>query len=235
MQEPKLIDINDPIKILIVDDDKIIADILKDLTSTPEAERSVSVCYDGNEAVDRLRNSYFDLIITDLIMPDTDGLEVLKFAKKMNPAVLVIIVTGYASLETAVIAIKEGAYDYIMKPCKLDEIRIVINRATDTIKLNRENKELLRKLQEACHELMALNKLRDKTEKSASLNFFSSNMAGLHDLYNNTAPVNYIDQLQTLSTLKEKGMLTEGEFKSFKKHYLNILDNKKVSEKTGHE
>ena len=122
-----------------------------------------------------------------------------------------------------------------MKPCKLDEIRIVINRATDTIKLNRENKELLRKLQEACHELMALNKLRDKTEKSASLNICSSNMAGLHDLYNNTAPVNYIDKLQTLSTLKEKGVLTESEFKSFKKHYLNILDSKTVSEKTGDE
>lgn len=235
MPESKLIYINDPIRILIVDDDKIIADILKDLTSTPEAERSVSVCYDGNEAINRLRNSFFDLIITDLMMPDTDGLEVLKFAKKMNPAVLVIIVTGYASLETAVIAIKEGAYDYIMKPCKLDEIGIVINRATDTIKLNRENKELLRKLQEACNELMAINKLRDKTEKSGSLNIFSSSMAGLHYLYDNSAPGNYADQLQTLASLKEKGMLTEFEFKTFKNHYLNIMGNKAISERTGDE
>jgi YesN/AraC family two-component response regulator len=235
MSESKLIDMNDPIRILIVDDDKIIADILKDLTKTPEPERSVSVCYDGNEAVDRLRNSSFDLIITDLMMPNTGGLEVLKFAKKMNPAVLVIIVTGYASLETAMIAIKEGAYDYIMKPCKLDEIRIVINRATDTIKLNRENKELLKKLQEACHELMALNKLRDKTEKSESLNIFPSSMAGLHYLYNNAAPGNYVDNLQALASLKEKGMLTESEFKAFKYHCLNIMGNKTVSEKTGNE
>ena len=235
MPESKLFDMNDPIRILIVDDDKIIADILKDLASTPEPERSVSVCYDGNEAVDRLRNSSFDLIITDLIMPSTGGLEVLKFAKIMNPAVLVVIVTGYASLETAIIAIKEGAYDYIMKPCKLDEIRIVVNRATDTIKLNRENRELLRKLQEACHELMVLNKLRDKTDKVASLNIFPSSMEGLHYLYNNSEPGNYVDKLQTLASLKEKGMLTESEFKSFKKHYLNILDNKTVSEKTGDE
>lgn len=221
---------NVPIKILIVDDDKVIADILKDLASSPEQERSVSVCYDGSEAVDVLRNNFFDLIITDLKMPNTDGMEVLRFAKKMNPAILVIIVTGYASLETAMIAIKEGAYDYIMKPCKLDEIKIVVNRATDTIKLNRENKELLRKLQEACHELIVLSKVRDKTEKTASLNIFPSSTVGIHHLYNNTMPDNYVDNLQTLASLKEKGMLTEGEFKALKSHYLNILDYKPVAE-----
>ncbi len=232
MQELKIINMDHPIRILIVDDDKVIADILKDLASSPEEERSVSVCYDGSEAVDMLRNSFFDLIITDLKMPITDGMEVLRFAKKINPAVLVIIVTGYASLETAIVAIKEGAYDYIMKPCKLDEIKIVINRATDTIKLNRENKELLRKLQEACHELIILSKVRDKTEKAASLNIFPSSTVGIHHLYNNTMPDNYVDNLQTLASLKEKGMLTEGEFKAFKKHYLKILDNKTESEKS---
>lgn len=235
MPELKIINMDHTIRILIVDDDKVIADILKDLASTPEQERSVLVCYDGSEAIDMLRNSFFDLIITDLKMPNTGGMEVLRFAKKMNPAVLVIIVTGYASLETAVIAIKEGAYDYIMKPCKLDEIKIVVNRATDTIKLNRENKELLRKLQEACHELMAINKLRDKTEKSASLNIFPSSTVGIHHLYSNTMPDNYVDNLHALASLKEKGMLTESEFKSFKKHYLNLLDSKTVSEKTGDE
>ena len=230
MPELKLINMDHPVRILIVDDDKVIADILKDLASTPEQGRSVSVCYGGSEAIDRLRNSFFDLIITDLKMPNTDGMEVLRFAKKMNPAVLVIIVTGYASLETAIIAVKEGAYDYIMKPCKLDEIKIVVNRATDTIKLNRENKELLRKLQEACHELIVLNKVRNKTEKTASLNIFPSSTVGIHHLYNNTMPDNYVDNLQTLASLKEKGMLTEGEFKALKNHYLDILDNKTVSE-----
>lgn len=224
-----------PIRILIADDDKVIADILKDLASTPEQERSVSVCYDGAEAVDLLRNSFFDLIITDLKMPNTGGMEVLRFAKKMNPAVLVIIVTGYASLETAMIAIKEGAYDYIMKPCKLDEIRIVINRAIDTIKLNRENKELIRKLQEACQELMVLNKVRDTTEKTANLNIFPSSAIGIHHLYNNAMPDNYVDNLQALASLKAKGMLTESEFRAFKNHCLNLLYAKTVSEKTGHE
>lgn len=223
MTELKLLPAENRIRILIVDDDKVTADILKDLASAYGPERDVSVCYDGTEAVNMLRRVTYDLIITDLVMPGMGGLDVLKHAKITNPETLVIIVTGYASLETTITAIKEGAYDYILKPCKLDEIRIVIDRAVDKIHLNRENRELLRKLQDAYDELLVLNNKRDKTEKIASLNFFSSSMAGLHYLHNNITPNNYPDKLQILSSLREKGMLTENEFRAFKNHYLNML------------
>lgn len=222
---PLRIDINRPIRILIVDDDKVIADLLKDIIAKHESSREATVCYDGKEAVDSINSNSFDLIITDLVMPRLGGMEVLRYAKQINPDVLVIIVTGFASLETAVMSIKAGAYDYIMKPCKLDEIRIVVDRAADKIKLNRENKELLKKLREAYHELMLLNQKKDGSGKIASLNFFSSSIAGLHYLYNNVLPDNSIDKLQVLSTLKEKGLLTESEFNSFKKHYLDMLNN----------
>nr|CBX29829.1 hypothetical protein N47_F15240 [uncultured Desulfobacterium sp.] len=192
-----------------------------------EQERSVSVCYDGAEAISMIKNESFDLIITDLIMPNIGGLDVLKHAKKKDPDTLVIIVTGYASLETAIAAVREGAYDYIMKPCKMGEIKIVINRASDKIKLNRENKELTRKLKEVYQELMLLNNRKHKSEKIKSLNFFSSGMAGLHHLYNDSMPDNYIDKLQALSSLMEKGLLTESEFKTFKNHYLNLLSSEK--------
>jgi YesN/AraC family two-component response regulator len=207
------------IRILIADDDKVIADILKDLLSNQE--RTVEVCHDGQEAADKIREGGFDLVMADLVMPKMGGLEVLKYAKRINPDVIVIIVTGYASLETAVTAIKEGAYDYIIKPCKLDEIRIVIDRATEKIKLHQENKELLKKLQDAYHELMVMGIQKDGG-KGRSHNFFSSNMAGLHDLYNSTNP-NVVDKLQTLSHLKESGMLTEHEFKTFKNNYLKTI------------
>lgn len=228
MPEPELIEIYHPVRILIVDDDKVLADILKDLALMDGQDRSVSVCYDGAEAVHMLKNGYFDLIITDLVMPNMGGLDVLKHAKKMDPDVLVIIVTGYASLETAVEAVREGAYDYIMKPCKMGEIKIVINRAAEKIKLNRENKELSKKLKEVYHELiMVLNNQRHKSENIKSLNFFSSGMAGLYHVYNDSLPDNYIDKLEALSSMKEKGLLTESEFKIFKNHYLNILDSEK--------
>ena len=212
-------------KILIVDDDKIIADILKDLLA--DRERSVDVCYDGLASVECIQKNFYDLIIVDLVMPRVGGLDVLKYAKKINPDVIVIIITGYASIETAIMAIKEGAYDYIRKPCKLEEIKIVVENAVDKIKLNRENRELLRKLQDAYHELMVLKEEKeekDEGKKIASINFFSSNMAGLHYLYDNDSPPNnYVDKLQALSSLKENGMLTESEFKVFKGHLLKMV------------
>jgi len=84
---------NQQIKILIVDDEKYIADILVDIIS--DKGRSVDVCYDGCDAVSRIENSFYDLIIVDLVMPKVGGLDVLKYAKKANPDVLVIIDSGH--------------------------------------------------------------------------------------------------------------------------------------------
>jgi DNA-binding response OmpR family regulator len=211
------------IKTLVVDDDRIIADVLKDLVS--DKDRSVDVCYDGLQAIDLIQKASYDLIIVDLVMPRVGGIDVLKYAKKINPNIIVIIITGYASLETAIIAIKEGAYDYIRKPCKLEEIRIVVENAIEKIRLNRENRELLRKLQDAYHQLMVLRKEKEKDDKIPSINFYPSNLPSLHYLYNpGSSPDNYIDKLQALSSLKENGLLTESEFKLFKSHLLRMMN-----------
>ena len=213
------------IKILIVDDDKVVAAILKDLLS--DKDRSVDVCHDGLAAIEGIQKNPYDLIIVDLVMPRMGGLDVLKYAKRVNPDVIVIIITGYASVETAITAVKEGAYDYIRKPCKLDEIKIAVKNAIDNIKLGRENRELIRKLQDAYHELMVLKKEKGTYGKMTSLNFFSSNMPNLHYLYNpDSSPQNYIDKLKALSSLKDDGLLTEGEYKSFKRHLLKTIDHK---------
>ena len=213
------------INILIVDDDKTIADILKDLLS--ERERSVEVCYDGLTAIKSLQKTNYDLLLVDLVMPRVGGLDILKYAKEINPDVIVIIITGYASLETAIMAIKEGAYDYIRKPCKLEEIKIVVENAIDKIQLNREKSELLQKLKDVYHELMVLKKEKIEDEKIASVNFFSSSMPSLHYLYNTGSPAsNHIDKLQALSSLKENGLVTESEFNTFKKHLLEMISLK---------
>ena len=207
------------ISILIIDDDQSIAEVLEELITNKE--RTVHVCHDGLAAHERLGKNHYDLILVDLIMPKMGGLDILKYAKKINPEVMVIILTGHASLETAITAIREGAYDYIRKPCKLEEITIVVENAIEKIKLNRENRALLKKLQDAYHELMELKKERGEEEKISSINFFSSNIPNLHTSYkSNTSPAGYIDKLQTLSSLKENGTLTEDEFKILKKHLL---------------
>ena len=214
---------NQQIKILIVDDEKAVADILKDCIS--DKERTVDVCYDGLEGIEHIQNNFYDLIILDLVMPKVGGLDVLKYAKKTNPDVLVIIITGYASLETAIMAVKEGAYDYIRKPCKLEEIKIAVNNAIDKIKLFRENRGLLKEIKDAYHELMLLKNEKKADKKISSVNFFSSNMPSLHYLYNNNSSSNNtVDKLQALSSLKESGSLTESEFKTFKRNLLKMIN-----------
>jgi DNA-binding NtrC family response regulator len=212
------------VNILIVDDEKDVADILKDCIS--DEERSIDVCYDGLDGIDHIQKNSYDLVIVDLVMPKVGGLDVLKYAKVANPEVLVIIITGYASVETAIMAVREGAYDYIRKPCKLEEIKIVVDNAIDKIKLFRENKGLLKEIKDAYHELMLLKNEKKADKKISSINFFSSNMPSLHYLYdNNSAPNNAIDKLQALSSLKERGGLTESEYKTFKHNLLKMINH----------
>ena len=217
-----MIEKNSPrVKILIVDDDQSIAEVLEGLVSNEG--RTVQVCHDGMAALERIEKDRYDLILVDLIMPTLGGLDILKYVKKINPEIIVVILTGYASLETAVTAIREGAYDYISKPCKLEEIEIVVENAIEKIKLNRENRALLEKLQNAYHELIELKKEKGE-EKISSINFFSSNMPSLYSEYrNNTLPDSFIDQLETLSAFKENGTLTEQEFKVFKQHLIDKI------------
>jgi DNA-binding NtrC family response regulator len=212
------------VNILIVDDEKDVADILKDCIS--DKERSIDVCYDGLDGIDHIQKNSYDLVIVDLVMPKVGGLDVLKYAKVANPDVLVVIITGYASLETAIMAVREGAYDYIRKPCKLEEIKIVVDNAIDKIKLFRENKGLLKEIKDAYNELMLLKNEKKADKKISSINFFSSNMPSMHYLYNNnSSPNNTIDKLQALSSLKERGGLTENEYKTFKHNLLKMTNH----------
>jgi DNA-binding NtrC family response regulator len=93
----------------------------------------------GRQAMDALVQDKYDLIITDLKMPEADGLELLKFTKDMNPDNVVIIVTGHGTVNTAVDAMKLGAFDYIVKPIKDDLVKLTVARALSYAKLKEEN------------------------------------------------------------------------------------------------
>jgi len=212
------------IRILIVDDHAAIADILKDIVA--HEGREVRVCYDGLSAVECLQTSPYDLLILDLMLPGVGGLEVFKVAKKANPDVLVIIITGYATLETAIAAIKEGAYDFVQKPFKLDGFKIAIDNAVEKVKLNKENRELLRKLKSTCEELTALRERKPQTSKITSVNFLSSTMPSLHYLYGETQARNMLmEKLDALIALREKGIFSDQELRIFKAHLLKIVED----------
>jgi two-component system, NtrC family, response regulator PilR len=114
-------------KILVVDDEKSMREFLEIMLQKDGYE--VSCAESGEEALKAIRREKFDLLITDIRMKPIDGLEVLKQCKTISPGTAVIIISAYASAETAVVAMKEGAYDYLPKPFKIDEMRTAITNA----------------------------------------------------------------------------------------------------------
>ncbi len=123
-------------KILIVDDESFIRENLERILK--EEQYNTATARNGGEALDLLREKPFDLVFLDLKLPDIPGLEVLKTIKESDPDLLVIIMTGYASVESAVESLKMGAYDYIKKPFKADVIKLIAKLALETQSLKRE-------------------------------------------------------------------------------------------------
>lgn len=143
-------------KILITDDDMDLRELLTEAVKNWGYE--VSVARDGDEALRKLRMERFDIVITDLMMPGMDGLTLLQKIKDLDKEILVIIITGYATIETAVKAIESGAYDYIAKPFRLDELMIVIKNACERLRLVLQNRALLEELRTAYGEMAILKK-----------------------------------------------------------------------------
>ena len=130
--------------LLVVDDDPVTVDLLREVLSREGVE--VSTALSGEQAVALGLDNLFDLIITDVRMGEKDGMEVLRFFKKNAPETTVIMITAFGSIETAIEAIREGAYDYISKPFKLDEIKFTVQRALEQRRLIQENKFYRREL-----------------------------------------------------------------------------------------
>ena len=135
--------------LLVVDDDPVTLDLLKEVLSKEGYE--VTVALGGEEAVLKGMDIPVDVVITDVRMEDKDGMEVLRAFKKQSPETTVIMITAFGSIETAIEAIREGAFDYISKPFKLEEITLTVRRALEQKRLLQENKfyrqELLTKYQ----------------------------------------------------------------------------------------
>jgi two-component system response regulator PilR (NtrC family) len=123
-------------KILIVEDEKNMREVLKILL---EGENyAVTSASNGLEGLSSLDKDIFDLVITDMKMPKADGFQVLKKVKEISPDTIVIMITAFGTKETAIEAMKLGAYDYINKPFNIDEIRLIVRKALDKKRLSDE-------------------------------------------------------------------------------------------------
>lgn len=152
-------------KILVVDDDVAHARMLKILLTDWGYE--IFMAHDGDVGVDMVKSRIFDMVLMDMKMVKMSGMEALQRIHAYNPSLPVIIMTAYSSVDTAVHALKIGAYDYLTKPLDFDKLRLTIERVLERIFLKTENKSLKNKLEQAgfCHDILgksqAMAKLLD--------------------------------------------------------------------------
>jgi len=133
-------------RILVVDDEMIVCESCKRILE--EEEYEVDTALSGKEALEKMKENPYDIVITDLKMPEIDGMEVLRTFRKEYPDAIIIMITGFSTVETAVEAMKLGAFDYIPKPFTPDEVSIIVKKAIEKKSLLLENIYLRQELQE---------------------------------------------------------------------------------------
>ena len=134
-------------KILVIDDEKAIRKSLREILEYENYE--VEEAEDGPEAIEKITNNTFDIALCDIKMPQMDGIEVLTKLLEINPDLPVIILTGHGSVETAVEALKKGAYDFIEKPLDMNRLLVSVRNAGEKKNLVKETKKLRRKIHKA--------------------------------------------------------------------------------------
>jgi DNA-binding response OmpR family regulator len=207
------------LKVLIVDDDITVLTLLEEVFKNDKG-LSVVTMSDSEEAYNRLSVEMFDLLITDLVMPKVDGLKLLEHAIDANPELLVVVITGYASLETTLEAIHAGVYDYITKPFRIEEFRLLVNNAAARIRLVNEN-EALRVARDKAESEARRFKLLAKQQESEILRL-REELGRMGELPGQQRGASNPSDMQKRASISsyEKGLLTQGE--RFDREFQNL-------------
>jgi signal transduction histidine kinase len=198
-----------PARLLVVDDEESIVLTISEVLRIEGY--AVDVASSGREAVARLRAGEFDLVLTDLHMEDGDGLNVLEEVRLRSPLTITIVLTGFAAVETAIAALRHGAYDYLTKPCIIDELKHTVRRAIEHRQLmlaEREarsgleqlNRELERRVEERTAELRRVNE--ELSEANRAKDVFLATLS--HELRTPLTPI-----LGWVNLLRSGGMLSD--------------------------
>jgi signal transduction histidine kinase len=211
-----------PINILVTDDN---AATLKTLSAGLEAiGYQVTTAVTGKEALGLVRKKPFNILITDIKLPDISGLEILEAAKEINPETVVIMITGHASIETAVDAINDGAYAYILKPVAMTELETIVNNALREQRLLIENRELVERLQQSNKRLEEANRALEKVSRAKS--DFTAKMS--HELRTPLNSVIGFSEVLLDKKIAPADKATHDEFLNYiytsTKHLLNLID-----------
>ena len=128
-------------RILVADDEAVILELMTDVLT--DEGYTVDTAKNGREAIEMLRkDTDYVILLTDIMMPEMDGIELIREARRIDPSLIPIVMTGFATLDTARAAVKEGAYDYILKPFSLTEIKLAVSNALERHRLANDNARL---------------------------------------------------------------------------------------------
>jgi len=156
-------------RILVIDDERGIRNTLKDILEYEKHE--IEIAATGEEGLEHLRNNGFDLVFLDVKMPGLDGIEVLQEVARTHPEMPVVMISGHGNIDTAVDAIKKGAFDFLEKPLDLNRILVTVRNATDKSRLLQETR-MLRKQLSPTYEMVgnspAINQVKEFIQKVAA-------------------------------------------------------------------
>jgi signal transduction histidine kinase len=205
-----------PARLLVVDDEESIVLTISEVLRLEGYE--VDVALSGGEAVSKLGREGFDLILTDLHMEEGDGISVLEEVRRRAPLTITIVLTGYANVETAIAALRHGAYDYLLKPCNIEEMKLTVQRGLEhrhlmlaereaRANLEQLNRELERRVERRTAELVRVNE--ELSEANRAKDVFLATLS--HELRTPLTPVlGWVNLLRAGGAAADASMLAQG-------------------------
>jgi DNA-binding NtrC family response regulator len=194
-------------RILVVDDEVFVRELLEEYFGRLGYEVTTADC--GDQGIEAVRADGFGVALVDLKMPGKDGIETLREVRRIDPLCMIIIMTGYPTIDSSIEALRAGAYDYIIKPFKLGELREVVERAVKEYRLKVEIDRMQRNVASVEGEL------RDYRTAIRNNN-------GSADTDGSSKREGYIQaQMRELDRLHEAGYLSNGEFEDKKRDLLS--------------
>ncbi|MGC8491697.1 MAG: response regulator [Syntrophobacteraceae bacterium] len=215
------------VRVLVADDDEVFLEILAE--TVEQADASVELASDGLAALEQLSAGDFDILISDLNMPRMDGLTLLRQVRTFYPHILCILITGFGSLESAIQALRLGAYDYIQKPFMMEQVGVTIRNAVDRVRAYKERSSLLLEIENLQRKIYSLEgrQYRGNGDNEGP-GLLLEAAGGRPDAFLEKPlgnPGRAIAALEALKGLKRDGIISDSELDRLKKLIVSRIES----------